>query len=107
MGDYYRRDRRFCRGNVVGSNRQRYGVVSNQTAGSHSIATAVGANPCDITACDLVGWDLEENTCGQNRKRLAMKRMALFSAAMAVLIGLVAMAALKARVSVLAKVPWL
>ena len=36
-----------------------------------------------------------------------MKRMALFSAAMAVLIGLVAMAALEARVSVLAKVPWL
>jgi hypothetical protein len=89
------------------SNRQRYGVVSNQTAGSHSIAAAVSANPCDITACNLVGWDLEGNICGQNRKRLAMKRMALFYAAMAALIGLVAMAALKARVSVLAKVPWL
>ena len=36
-----------------------------------------------------------------------MKRMALFSAAMAVLIGLVAMAVLKTRTSVLAKVPWL
>ena len=36
-----------------------------------------------------------------------MKRMALFYAAMAALIGSVGMAVLKTRISVLAKVPWL